>query len=224
MDFGKAFSFPFEDKDWFKKIIIGGLLMLIPLLGALWLAGWSLEITKRVIRRDVEPLAGWNDFGGYLVRGFQVAIIGFVYALPIILLQLCITGVLFGIGDSASTDEITTAISILSFCFYCLVIIYSILLAFVIPAALGNFAAKEQFGAAFRFGEVFGLVRAAPAAYLLVLVGNLLAGIIAGLGLILCVVGILVTAPYANAVIGHLNGQAYNTATGAQALAPVESV
>jgi hypothetical protein len=41
MDFGKAFSYPFQDPNWFKKIIIPGLVMLIP-SGRLpyWVGRW----------------------------------------------------------------------------------------------------------------------------------------------------------------------------------------
>lgn len=224
MDFGKAFAFQFDDPDWLKKIGIGALLLLIPLLGWLWIAGWSLEITKRVIRKDPAPLADWDDFGGYLVRGFQVFIIGFVYALPIILLSTCISILFPSVFNSGgSGDDVSAGIWVVVACVNCLSLLYGILLAFVIPAALGNFADSEQFGAAFRFGEVFGLVRAAPMAYLLVLVGNLLAGIIAMFGLILCFIGVVITNAYAQSVIGHLNGQAYNEARSKMAFEPVEA-
>ena len=224
MEFGKAFSYPFEDREWVKKIGIGALLMLIPLLGSLWISGWALEITKRVIRQDPEPLAGWDDFGGYLVRGFQVLIVGLVYALPIILLSACMQTVALSLGDSSSGDEVTYAVTAISVCVGCIAFLYGILLALMLPAALGNFAAKEQFGAAFRFGEVWGLVRAAPGAYILAALGSLLAGIIAMLGMILCIVGVLLTASYANAVMGHLTGQAYNAATASKQLEAVSAV
>lgn len=224
MDFGKAFAFQFEDPDWLKKIGIAALLLFIPLLGVLWVTGWSLEITKRVIRREPDPLAAWDDFGGLLVRGFQVFIIGFVYALPIILLSTCISILFPSVFDpNASNDNVASAIWVVVVCINCLSLLYGILLAFVIPAALGNFAAKEQFGAAFRFGEVLGLVRAAPMAYLLALIGNFIAGIIAMLGIILCFVGVLITNAYAQSVIGHLVGQAYNEATLKRALEVVEA-
>ena len=224
MDFGKAFSFPFEDSDWLKKIGIAALLLFIPLLGILWVSGWSLEITKKVIRRDPEPLAAWDDFGGYLVRGFQVFIIGFVYALPIILATSCVSIVFSTSIDGNEINEAGYAAMAAMACVYCLVIIYSILLAFVIPAALGHFANEGKFSAAFRFGEIIGLVRAAPGAYLLALIGNILAGFIAGLGVILCAVGVVLTMAYSQAIIGHLNGQAYLEATSNSGLEPVEAV
>ncbi len=37
MDFAKAFSFVFDDPDWVQKIVIGGLVSLIPVIG--WLLG-----------------------------------------------------------------------------------------------------------------------------------------------------------------------------------------
>jgi hypothetical protein len=225
MEFGKAFSYPFADSDWVKKIGIGALLLLIPLLGSMWISGWMLEITKRVIRQDPEPLADWDDFGGYLVRGFQVFIIGLVYALPIILLQACLQTVIFALGDSSTAgDEVTYAITAISVCVGCVVFLYAILLALMVPAALGNFADKEKFGAAFRFGEVWGLVRAAPGAYILAALGTMLAGFVGLLGLILCAIGVVLTTAYANSVIGHFYGQAYNAATASKQLESVSEV
>ena len=221
MEFGKAFSFAFEDKDWIKKLGIGALLMIIPFIGWLVVAGWGIEITKRVIQHDPQPLPDWSDFGGYLVKGLQVFVIGLVYALPIILVNICQQGVtLFGQQGDTTDETILMAVTVLAVCFGCVSFIYSIFLGFILPAALGNFAATGQMGAGFRFGEVFGLVRAAPVAYLLALLGGFVASLIASLGLILCVIGILFTAVYAYTINAHLYGQAYNEGMAARGLKP----
>src|SRR4030065_1188818 len=89
MDFGKAFSYQFEDQDWIKKILIAAVIPLIPIIGSLVVAGWGVEITKRVIHHEPFPLADWNDFGGYLGKGFKMAVIALVYALPLIIVAIC---------------------------------------------------------------------------------------------------------------------------------------
>ena len=221
MEFGKAFSFAFEDKDWIKKLGIGALLMIIPFIGWLVVAGWGIEITKRVIQHDPQPLPDWSDFGGYLVKGLQVFVIGLVYSLPIILVNICQQGVtLFGQQGDTTDQTVLMAVTVLAVCFGCVSFIYSIFLGFILPAALGNFAATGQMGAGFRFGEVFGLVRAAPVAYLLALLGGFVASLIASLGVILCVIGILFTAVYAYTINAHLYGQAYNQGMAARSLKP----
>jgi hypothetical protein len=221
MEFGKAFSFAFEDPDWLKKLGIGALLMIIPFIGWLVVAGWGIEITKRVIQHDPQPLPDWSDFGGHLVKGLQVFVIGLVYSLPIILVNICQQGVtLFGQQGDTTDQTILMAVTVLAVCFGCVSFIYSIFLGFILPAALGNFAATGQMGAGFRFGEVFGLVRAAPVAYLLALLGGFVASLIASLGLILCVIGILFTAVYAYTINAHLYGQAYNQGMAARGLKP----
>jgi hypothetical protein len=56
MDFGKAFTYVFEDADWVKKLGIAGLLNIIPILGTILVSGWALNTTRYVIRRLEEPL------------------------------------------------------------------------------------------------------------------------------------------------------------------------
>lgn len=212
MDFGLAFSYVFQDKDWLRKVGIVALISLIPILGQLVLIGWSLNITKRVIDRHPEPLPE-VDFGGDLARGFSALVIGFVYSLPITLFAL-----VFGILDSvvagqSSSDAANTLIAILSLCFSLFAFLYGIAIAIVLPAAYGNYIAKGNLSAGFALGEVFGLVRANIGAYLIVLLGSFVGGLIAPLGTILCVVGVILTYTYTVAVMGHLYGQAYNAAT-----------
>ncbi|MFN2244903.1 MAG: DUF4013 domain-containing protein, partial [Anaerolineae bacterium] len=83
MDIGKAFTFVFDDKDWVVKVLIGiGILvaglvlswLIIPgILAGLLLSGYALEITRRVIRGEVEVLPAWEDWGQLLIDGLQVA-------------------------------------------------------------------------------------------------------------------------------------------------------
>jgi hypothetical protein len=219
MDFGKAFTFPFEDTDWLKKIAIIAVILIIPILGGLIAMGWSIDITRRVIRRDTTPLPDL-DFGRHLVDGFKLFVIGLVYSLPILILTLPILIVSFGAGEM-DENVAATLVSLVSLCCGGLIVIYSLLMMVVLPAAYGRFAATDSLSSAFGFSEILALVRAAPGAYLLVLVGVLLTGIIAQLGTILCIIGVVATLAYSFAVNGHLYGQAYNEATGNRGFAQV---
>jgi hypothetical protein len=226
MEFGKAFTYPFEDQEWLKKLgIAGGIALLsivlsvviIGIAGFILLSGWMLEIVRRVINRDPVPLPDWNDFGGYFSKGLQAFVVGLVYSLPAILIGACVGLLPMVLGadpNSASSDAMTGTVGVVTICLNCLSALYSLFLGIVLPAALGRLAATGQIGAAFRLGDVFGLVRAAPAAYIMVLIGGILASIISSLGVILCVIGLVITIPYGMAINGHLYGQAYNVATG----------
>jgi hypothetical protein len=218
MEFGKAFSFQFQDPDWIKKILIGALIMLIPLVGELVVIGWGFEITKRVIRQDPSPLPDWSNFMGNLVSGLKLFVVYLVYLLPIILVSACSQSVYLIPSDVMDSNTMATVSMVVMICFGCVAFLYGIVIAFLLPAAVGNFAATDQLGAAFRFGEVFNLVKAAPVAYLLVILGSLLSSIIASLGSIACGVGALATTTYAMTVNGHLQGQAYNEAKAKQGL------
>ena len=153
MNYGDAFSFQFKDSEWIKKFAIAALFTLIPIIGPFFLAGWGLEITRRVITGDPEPLPEWNDFGNYIVKGLQLVIIGFVYSLPIILVQACTQGAYaFGTEEFYSEDAFVAISVVVQTCMGCLTFLYSIFLGMFLPAAIGHFAAEGQFGAAFRFG------------------------------------------------------------------------
>jgi len=216
MQFGKAFSFVFEDKDWFKKLAIMGLISLIPILGQIVLCGWMVDVIKKVIRHEPVTLPDL-DFGGQLSRGFGAVVIGFVYALPVIVLsiiQSIIMAATTGGMNSDSVDAMTGVVLVVSICFSILYFVYAIVLYFIYPIAFGRYADTGAIGDGLKFGEVFGLIKKAPGAIFIALLGALVASLIAPLGTIACVVGVLLTMTYSSAVTGHLFGQAYNVATG----------
>ena len=220
MQIGKAFSYPFEDPDWLKKIGVAALVMLIPLVGGIVVGGWGLEIARRVIRRETYPMPDWSDFMGHLVKGLKLFVISFVYLLPVILISACSQGIFIAAQNADLGETALTVASVASICFSCVIILYSLLVGFVLPAALGKFAATDELGAAFRFGEIFSIVRANPSIFLMALLGGFVSSIIASAGVIICVVGMLATVPYSIAINGHLWGQAYLASGQAAPVAP----
>ena len=209
MDFGLSFSFPFQDEEWVKKIVLTAVISLIPIIGQLALIGWLVELTRRVIRGDTEPLPDWADFGGILVLGLKMFAIGFVYALP-----LMFATIPMAIFDSLiDSDSAAALYTIVTLCFSCFALIYGLALAFFFPAAVGELAATDNLGAAINPMNIIAHLRAAPSAYLLAFLGTIVAGFLSGFGIILCFVGVIFTTVYAYAVQGHLYGQAYLEAT-----------
>lgn len=221
MNFGRAFSYVTEDPEWLKKVAIAALVMLIPIIGQMVVIGWALEITRRVINHESEMLPDWSNFSDYLSKGFQGFVINFVYILPVSILSGCMQSFapMIGVASDQGGDSaqmIAAALGIASICLSCFMIILAIGVGFIIPAALGNFAATGQIGAGFRIGEVIGLVRAAPGPYFMVFLGSIVSGIIASFGLIACIIGIIFTLAYAYTIQAHLWGQGYNAAKAAQ--------
>jgi len=217
MNFGLAFSYVFEDTDWVKKVLIAAVLLIIPIIGWLIVAGWMIEITRRVIRNETPFLPEWNDFGKFIVDGLLITVISMIYSIPSIILNVIIQPISMFMQNSTQdgsgeSNAIIIGLSIVLICLGCVVFIYSLIISIGLPAAYANFAVKGSFGAAFNFGEVIGLIRAAPGAYLITFLGSIVASFIGALGLIACFIGVLATMAYATVVQAHLWGQAYNEA------------
>ena len=221
MDFGKAFTFVFEDEDWIKKIGVGGLISLIPVIGIFLVLGWGVEVTKRVIKGEAEILPDWSDFGGYLTRGFLVFLVAFVYMLPVIIVQGCSSGLPF-LTESFDQEALTTVLWVVTACFGCVTFIYSVAAYLILPAAIAKYAATDELGAAFKLGELFQLVKENLGIYGMVLLGGIVAGLVSSLGVIACVIGVLFTTVYSMAINGHLWGQAYLASKAGTPAAPAE--
>ena len=207
MNFTLSFSFMFQDKAWFNKIALPALCMLIPIVGWLIVLGWALKITKNVIAGIEQPLPDL-DFGKDLLRGFFASLIGLIYSLPVSILSSLSTwiGNWFYFDNEVASIFIafvTASIGLLTF-------VLGVFSSFLTLAAIANYVAKDDFGAAFRFSDVFASLKKKIGDWLIVAVGMLLAlGIIAPLGTIACIIGVVITLTYGLAVSGHLLGQAY---------------
>ncbi|NPA92898.1 MAG: DUF4013 domain-containing protein [Chloroflexi bacterium] len=215
MDFGKAFSYVFEDEGWITKLLIGGLILLIPIVGALTVLGWALEIGRRVASgQESDILPDWSDFGTYLVRGLKAFVVMFVYALPIIILEICpIT--LTAMAQGMESQSMASIAQIINLLVSCVVFVYEIFLLIIAPAALMRFTMQgDDIKAGLAFGEIFSQVKANLGVYVMVALGQILAYFIGGLGIIACGIGLLFTVPYAYAVVGHFYGQAYREVEG----------
>jgi hypothetical protein len=229
MDIGRSFTFPFQDKSWFSKLLIAALISLVPILNFA-LVGWMVEIAKRVMDHELEELPGWDNFGKKFMGGLYYTVAGFIYALPVILVSCVMFAISFGstfaAAQEGNTEEVVAAImagnGIVIFCLSCLVILYGLVLSVLMPALLVHYAKEDNFGAMFKLGVVYGKVREHAGtffmAWLVALVFSFVAGLALGgagsiLSLIPCIGWIaallisMLAAPYISAVYSHLFGQ-----------------
>ena len=207
MNFGLSFSFIFKDEAWFKKLLLPGLCLLIPFIGWMVVLGWALRIGQNVISGEENPLPDLQ-FGDDLLKGFFVFLIGFVYSIPANILTTLSGWIgrwqFFNMEYGNLISVIfASGIGLLAF-------LLGLLTSFLALAAIANYAAKGDLGAAFRLSEVFDLLKANFGGWLVVALGTVLAvGIIGPLGTLACIIGVILTLTYGMAVMGHLIGQAY---------------
>ena len=231
MDIGKSFSFMFEDDRWITKLLIAAAILavgwvffwlaFIPvILAFLLLAGYQVEITRRVIRGVTPVLPEWDDWRRLLAEGVKFAIIGIVYALPAIVVSICL-GIPIGLlGNNGSGDPNWIG-CVLGCPLACLSILWAIVVALLLPAAVAFYVVNDDLSAAFRFGAVVRFTRQSISTYIITAVLAWVASLIGGLGSSVCLIGWLATYPYSIMVTGHLYGQAYLEASGRSvALAP----
>ncbi len=88
MNFGKSFTYIFEDPQWFDKLWKPVLCMLIPVIGPpLVFQGYIMDVIKNVANGDPRPPLHEMDFGENLTMGFRNFVVQLVYSLPLIVLS-----------------------------------------------------------------------------------------------------------------------------------------
>jgi hypothetical protein len=216
MNFGLAFSYQFQDPDWIKKILLNGLLALIPIVGPFYLTGWMLEIAARFAKDD-SVLLPEIDFGKYLSKGFMASIVSFLYGLPFLLVTSPAI-IMMAVSANSYDDTLMTIATITMICCYGLGFLVMIATSLLSMVAVVEFTLKD-FKAAFQVKHMFAIFKSAIGPYLLtILVIAIAVPIIASLGSIACGVGVLFTAPYSLTVTASLLGQAYRVGSAAQTL------
>jgi len=200
VDVGEAFGYVFHSRNWFGKLAVGALCLLffwVLLIPVFILLGYFVE-TARLISRGGRELPPWDDIGKKLSEGFVLAVVLFIWGLPASILSWgsfttnCV-------GASCTSAYNPSALASLG-------ALYSLLLGFL-TAAIWSQYLEGGFAAAFDFRAVFRRAGAHPGMTVMVWLMVIVSGIIGALGLILLVVGILFTLPYAYAVAANLYGQ-----------------
>lgn len=211
MDFSLALSYPLRDPKWGQKVLLAGLLSLIPIFGPVWVLGWSLGITRQVIAQRLQTLPEF-DLAQDLLRGLKACGIGLIYSLPILVVIVSL-GIGFGITLLTNDGQAATIWALTALCMVVLLIVYSLMVTLALPAAYANFLAhEEQFSSGLNIKEITSLIQRGPAAYFLVWIGSIMCAFITLLGLVGCVIGVIFSGGYALMVMAHLYGQAYREA------------
>ncbi len=213
MDIGKAFSYVFEDPDWLKKVGIGGVVLLIPIVNFA-VFGYMLTTTKNVADGQAQPLPEWSDFGGFFMKGLYAFVGALVYFAPAIVIYCCIailTGVASGSVGAVNRDAgdaVGTALGLVTTCLSCVVGLYALVAGLTIYAPMTRFAmSNNQLNLFWDFKGNLDFVQKNLGAYVMALLIALVASFIAQFGLILCIIGVLFTTFWSQQVTAYMFGQ-----------------
>jgi len=195
-----AFAWPLRDPDWPVKVLVTGLLLLIPIAGAINGLGWMLATLDR-LRAGEERLAPANL--GYLGRGLQLFAAQLVYSLAVALVALVIylPAVLIAVSQghgSGSTGLILLSL-LLNLLAFGVTTVGSLALTFATPAIVLA-TDRGGIGGGLAVREIVRRSRANPTNTLIAGLMLIAAGFISSLGVIACFIGVLFTTAYALAV------------------------
>jgi hypothetical protein len=195
-----AFSWPVRDPEWPAKLLIIGVILLIPILGAINGLGWMLASLDR-LRAGDEKLAPANLT--YIARGFPLFLVNVFYGLVIAIVAgaIYVPGLMVASNQSHSAANpalisLAIALSLLAFS---VATLGSLALNFVTPAIV---LATDRGGimGGLRAGAVLAHARANITNTLIAGLMLIAASFIGSLGLIACGIGVLFTTAYALAM------------------------
>lgn len=215
MDIGKGFSYVFQDPKWIMKLVIGAVLLLIPIIGWIPATGYYLTTIKNVSDGQEFPLPEWSDFGGFFMKGLYGWIGMIVWNLPVILIACC-AGVLSAVGTSAAgaagrdnAAAVANGLSYLALCLNCLQSLLSFVTGVTVAAPLVRYANSSQLSVFWDVRGNFDFIAKNVGNYVIALLVGWVASFIAFFGIILCVIGVLVTIFWSAMVNAFLLGQVW---------------
>lgn len=189
-------AWPTRDPEWVSKVLLTGLIFIIPLVGYLVVLGWMLAALDNLrVGRQVLPPAGFS----YIGRGVNLFVVQLGYGLALAF----VFAVLFGLGLAAavSGNSGLSAVGVmLTLLAYAVMLVAFLGLSMLTPAIV---VATERggIGGGLNLPAVLGMISGNFEESLHAGLFALVASLIAGAGSIACLVGQYFTTPYGYAVL-----------------------
>ena len=195
LDISRIFTFAFQDKEWWKKCLILGLICLIPIIGGIVIIGYCIDVASRSSEERDTPLPD-IDFGGHLSLGLNYFLYTFVLGLIAIcpFIGLMIMGALMKNPFVMMFGQLMYLIMLLVLAFY-LIIAYPVAISEKNPKLLLS------------FGRCFKTLTSNFANFLIGFVLFIALYIMSNIGVIACFVGVFITAPLSMMMAGNMIGQ-----------------
>jgi hypothetical protein len=200
LDVGRALGFVFDDPDWVKKLLIGGLFQLLAtfIVGAFFTAGYGLRLIRRVAAGEPRPLPEWDDLGGMFVEGARAVALYLAHLLILGLIPaslgcvvVLVTGGVSALGRDGN-PAVAGPLAVLGiFVLYALAGLVMLVLMVYLPAAFVRLALRGTLASAFELRENVAFIRRNPLNYVLALVLYFIASFLAQFGFLVCCVGYL---------------------------------
>jgi hypothetical protein len=192
MDFARIFSAPFEDSEWPKKVAVGGIagLLSFALVGLFLILGYLRRLAAGVLAGAPPSLPPWDDFEGDLVEGIRLFGILVIYLTPVFFLATFILPPAALLAAIAGPERFALPVLI----GLCILLVPGIaVVAFTFPAAFLLYVRTGEFSVAFRFGEIFALIRENLTRYTTAFAASLALFFVAAFGIFISCIGIVFT-------------------------------
>ncbi len=202
LDIGAIITSPTKDPEWFKKCLVMGLLVLIPIAGTLNLSGWTKAIAEKHLANDPDkhtlPVAGLH----YIGAGWRY-FLAFLPVVGVMFLIMMVSGVSIGIvavtSKGSGAEPVIMGLVILM---YGAILLFALVMAVVGPAITFLHIVDGEPWASVQFKRMWEIMKEGGTQYLLLFVAILVAGMIGQLGVIACYFGLFVTLPFGQAMVG----------------------
>lgn len=215
-DFGRPFSYVFDDPRWLQKVLIGGLFVLAGffIIGWFFVLGYMARVSRNVAAGMETPLPEWENLGDFFNDGLRMAGVAVIYVLPVLLLVgITVTPLIMAALMGADEDAVGAVGSGVVSCMYCLMVPLILAMKLFMPASLTFVAIEQRLGAGFEFGRIWPYIKNNIGNYLLAIVIYIIADFMQGFGFFLLCIGLLFTTFWSMLVTTHAFAQTYRIAT-----------
>lgn len=191
-----AFTWPVRDPEWVGKIAVTGLILLVPVAGAINGLGWMLAAIDRL--RGGEERLPPASFG-YLGRGFRLFVVNLAYVAAVALVMTALLVPTLALssaqGRGAANAALLAAAVLLNVVVFSAGTLLSLALYFAMPAIV---LATDRGGISggLNVAAVYRRMRLSPVDTLIAGLMLIAVGFVSQLGIVVCVIGILFTSAY----------------------------
>jgi hypothetical protein len=200
MQIGTPFGTITREPSWFGRVAIGALVGLIPFVGVVVLNGYCLRLAEvvaaRAMNRNPEdasgiPLPDWSseDFGALLMRGLSGMAVALVYGLPFIIIA-----------------TLSSCIPIIALIAFIPLMLFAVVTGMLTSVGLARLIEHGSLGEALKIGDAVATLREDAGPWFTIILVQILAGLVASMGLLACGVGIIFTGAFAQCVVGAALG------------------